>query len=250
MERHRHVLTELTRHRREHLIGVATHQSNRPHNNDQNALRHIQRCPDLAGCSRAPEGPCSFRRKISPAQTHNTVAKLFLLGDTRFVEVGRYLCEVRVGQYWRLEKLKSFDEFLASKAVPGVQAEGLLPHVDPCAPATAGQKGFKSGGMDQGTGVGESRQEGWTEVWIPATCGIAYGYSRRCSQDGKTPKMVRVFPEIALSAVRGLDSCAHPPSSCGWFPGLPERRALHSHFEFAETLLQEFHSFFAGGMSR
>jgi len=31
---------------------------------------------------------------------------------TRFVELGRYLCEVRVGQYWRLEKLKSFDEFL------------------------------------------------------------------------------------------------------------------------------------------
>ena len=32
--------------------------------------------------------------------------------DTRFVELGRYLCEVRTGQYWRLEKLKSFDEFL------------------------------------------------------------------------------------------------------------------------------------------
>jgi len=32
--------------------------------------------------------------------------------DTRFVELGRYLCEARAGQYWRLEKLKSFDEFL------------------------------------------------------------------------------------------------------------------------------------------
>jgi hypothetical protein len=32
--------------------------------------------------------------------------------DTRFVELGRYLCEVRSGQYWRLENLKSFDEFL------------------------------------------------------------------------------------------------------------------------------------------
>ena len=32
--------------------------------------------------------------------------------DTRFVELGKYLCEVRAGQYWRLEKLKSFDEFL------------------------------------------------------------------------------------------------------------------------------------------
>ena len=35
--------------------------------------------------------------------------------DTKFVELGRYLCEVRAGQYWRLEKLKSFDEFLARR---------------------------------------------------------------------------------------------------------------------------------------
>jgi len=32
--------------------------------------------------------------------------------DTRFVELGRFLCEVRAGQYWRLETLKSFDDFL------------------------------------------------------------------------------------------------------------------------------------------
>ena len=32
--------------------------------------------------------------------------------DTRFVDLGRYLCEVRAGQYWRLENLNSFDEFL------------------------------------------------------------------------------------------------------------------------------------------
>src|SRR5881227_1080730 len=32
--------------------------------------------------------------------------------DTKFVELGRYLCEVRAGQYWRLENLKCFDEFL------------------------------------------------------------------------------------------------------------------------------------------
>jgi len=32
--------------------------------------------------------------------------------DTKFVELGRYLCEVRAGQYWRMEGLKSFDEFL------------------------------------------------------------------------------------------------------------------------------------------
>ncbi len=35
--------------------------------------------------------------------------------DERFVELGEYLCEVRSKQYWRLEKLKSFDEFLAKR---------------------------------------------------------------------------------------------------------------------------------------
>jgi len=35
--------------------------------------------------------------------------------DARFVELGEYLCEVRSKQYWRLEKLTSFDEFLAKR---------------------------------------------------------------------------------------------------------------------------------------
>src|SRR6202044_3444434 len=35
--------------------------------------------------------------------------------DTRFVDLGRFLCEVRSGQYWRLDNLKSFDEFLEKK---------------------------------------------------------------------------------------------------------------------------------------
>jgi hypothetical protein len=35
--------------------------------------------------------------------------------DERFVELGQYLCEVRAGQYWRLENLRSFDEFLEKR---------------------------------------------------------------------------------------------------------------------------------------
>jgi hypothetical protein len=35
--------------------------------------------------------------------------------NTRFVDLGLYLCEVRAGQYWRRENLKSFDEFLARR---------------------------------------------------------------------------------------------------------------------------------------
>src|SRR6202171_3049115 len=34
---------------------------------------------------------------------------------SRFVDLGRYLCEARAGQYWRLDKLGSFDEFLERK---------------------------------------------------------------------------------------------------------------------------------------
>ena len=63
-----------------------------------------------------------------PAQTQSPSEPLFVLTkideilawekqkeaerDTRFVELGRYLCEVRAGQYWRVENVKSFDEFL------------------------------------------------------------------------------------------------------------------------------------------
>jgi hypothetical protein len=35
--------------------------------------------------------------------------------DIRFVELGEYLCEVRSKQYWRLENLHSFDEFLEKR---------------------------------------------------------------------------------------------------------------------------------------
>jgi len=35
--------------------------------------------------------------------------------DTHFVELGRYLCEARAGQYWRLDNLRSFDEYLERK---------------------------------------------------------------------------------------------------------------------------------------
>ena len=35
--------------------------------------------------------------------------------DVRFVELGEYLCEVRAKQYWRLDHLNSFDEFLEKR---------------------------------------------------------------------------------------------------------------------------------------
>ena len=38
--------------------------------------------------------------------------------DVRWADLGKYLCEVRLGQYWRLENMHSFDEFL-ERRFPG-----------------------------------------------------------------------------------------------------------------------------------
>jgi hypothetical protein len=35
--------------------------------------------------------------------------------ESRFVDLGRYLCEVRAGQFWRLDNLASFDAFLEKR---------------------------------------------------------------------------------------------------------------------------------------
>jgi len=71
--------------------------------------------------------------------------------DTRFVELGRYLCEVRVGQYWRVENLKSFDEFL-ERRFPGIKKKGVLLDVHTRAPAPAGPQAKK-----------DLKEIGWTK---------------------------------------------------------------------------------------
>ena len=83
--------------------------------------------------------------------------------DTRFVELGRYLCEVRAGQYWRVDNLKSFDEFLEKKfpesrrkAYYLMAIHEQLPRQSPSRP--------KRDGMDQGPRVGQSGTGGETEL--------------------------------------------------------------------------------------
>ena len=83
--------------------------------------------------------------------------------DTKFVELGRYLCEVRAGQYWRVENLKSFRR-ISGKTVSRVAEEGLLPDVDPRAPASSGPKGTQGGGLDEGAGASEGGAAGWAGV--------------------------------------------------------------------------------------
>jgi hypothetical protein len=75
------------------------------------------------------------------------------LNATRFVELGRYLCEVRAGQYW-----KSFN--VPGKTISGVAQKSLLPDVDPRALAGTGEKGIEGSGADEGIGVGEYCETG------------------------------------------------------------------------------------------
>ena len=69
--------------------------------------------------------------------------------DTKFVELGRYLCEVRAGQYWGLEKLQSFDEFL-KRRFPGSRRKAYyLMSIHERLPPQA-RKRLKEGGWSKG----------------------------------------------------------------------------------------------------
>jgi len=84
--------------------------------------------------------------------------------DTCFVELGRYLCEVRRVSYWRLENLKSFDEFLARR-FPESRRKAYYLMVNPRAPAAAGETRAKRGGMDEGLDWPRSpRRDGSTSM--------------------------------------------------------------------------------------
>ena len=74
--------------------------------------------------------------------------------DTKFVELGRYLCEVRAGQYLRVERLKSFDDFL-EKRFPGSRRKAYYLMSIHEKPATAGQEGTEGNRLDEGAGVGQ-----------------------------------------------------------------------------------------------
>src|SRR5205807_309022 len=75
--------------------------------------------------------------------------------DTRFVELGRYLCEVRAGQYWRLENLKSFDEFLERRFPESGRKAYYLMSIHEHLPPQ-GQTRTEAGGLDKRTGISEA----------------------------------------------------------------------------------------------
>ena len=73
--------------------------------------------------------------------------------DTRFVELGRHLCEVRAGQYWRLENLKSFDEFLERRFPESRRKAYYLMSIHGT-PAATCEEGTKRNRLDDGERVG------------------------------------------------------------------------------------------------
>ena len=79
--------------------------------------------------------------------------------DVRFVELGEYLCEVRSKQYWRLERLNSFDEFLA-KRFPESRRKAyylMAIHEKPNADSQAAASGS---GLEQSGGTGQGGEAG------------------------------------------------------------------------------------------
>ena len=89
--------------------------------------------------------------------------------DTRFVELGRYLCEVRAGQYWRLETLKSFDEFLARRFPESRRKAYYLMSIHEHLPPQA-RKELKEVGWTKGLELAKVAQEGWAGVRL---CNLA-----------------------------------------------------------------------------
>src|SRR2546422_5322864 len=90
--------------------------------------------------------------------------------DTRFVELGRYLCEVRAGQYWRLENLKSFDGFLERRVPESRRKAYYLMSIHEQLPPQV-RRGLKEGGWAKGLELGKlgrrrGRQAFDCAIWL------------------------------------------------------------------------------------
>jgi hypothetical protein len=80
--------------------------------------------------------------------------------DTRFVDLGRYLCEVRAGQYWRVESLKSFEAFLERRFPESRRKAYYLMAIHEQLPKTV-RRGLKEVGWSKATELAKlARREG------------------------------------------------------------------------------------------
>ena len=71
--------------------------------------------------------------------------------DTKFVELGRYLCEVRAGQYWRLDNAEVVRSSSWRRSFPDSRRKAyylmsIHEHLPP-----RGQEGAEECGLDEGS---------------------------------------------------------------------------------------------------
>jgi hypothetical protein len=89
--------------------------------------------------------------------------------DTKFVELGRYLCEVRAGQYWRVENLASFDDFLERRFPESRRKAYYLMSIHEHLPAQARRELKKVGwskGMELAKIARRDRQDFDCATWL------------------------------------------------------------------------------------
>jgi hypothetical protein len=128
--------------------------------------------------------------------------------DTRFVELGRYLCEVRAGQYWRVEKLKSFDEFLERRFPESRRKAYYLMSIHEHLPAPV-KRELKQ--LDQRAGTGEAGEtKRWAGVRLCNLVAQSPGTSQRRvparSGKGADRKRYRTSGDRLFQALQEPDS--------------------------------------------
>ena len=120
--------------------------------------------------------------------------------DSRFVDLGRYLCEVRAGQYWRLDNLRSFDEFLERKFPESRRKAYYLMAIHEHLPRIPKAE-LRSDGVDQGQGTSQGGAEGPAGVRLctlgaqspGATQGGVQAGGREAPDRERKPKPGRFF---------------------------------------------------------
>ena len=105
--------------------------------------------------------------------------------DVRFVDLGRYLCEVRAGQYWRLDNLESFDEFLERKFPESRRKAYYLMAIHEHLPRIA-KPDLKLVGWTQGHRTGEGGTEGSAALRLCNLVAQSHGRCRKRSSNGRS----------------------------------------------------------------
>src|SRR5260370_31460620 len=140
--------------------------------------------------------------------------------DTRFVELGRNRCEVRAGQYWRLEKLRSFDEFLARRFPESRRKAYYLMSIHEHLPPQA-RKDLKEVGWTKGAGASETGTPRRSALRLcnlvaQSSCPPKEDFRREVEKEptGKEIELSEPRPRNTKAATRRIPVGPQPRSTC------------------------------------